>query len=175
MMQNRRTDPPVNEEVEIRVTVNGRHFRHRVPTRLLLVDYIREVCGLLGTQAGCEQGVCGSCTVIVDGMAVRSCLVLAAQCDGEDIRTVEGLASEGLSALQRSFREHHALQCGFCIPGILMTAQTLLDSDAEPTDQRIRDAVSGHTCRCTGYEPIVDAIRAAARAEAEAEGSEAVL
>jgi carbon-monoxide dehydrogenase small subunit len=168
----------VNEEVEIRVTVNGSHFRHRVPARLLLVDYIREVCGLLGTQAGCEQGVCGSCTVIVDGMAVRSCLVLAAQSDGEDIRTVEGLASEGLaseglSTLQRSFQEHHALQCGFCIPGILMTAQTLLDSDTELTDERIRDAVSGHTCRCTGYEPIVDAIRAAAQAEAK--GPEAML
>jgi aerobic-type carbon monoxide dehydrogenase small subunit (CoxS/CutS family) len=145
--------------IAVEVTVNGRRYREQVEPRLLLADFIRHTLGLTGTHVGCEHGVCGACTIRLDGAAVRSCLLLAVQADGSSIETVEGLASDGeLHPLQEAFREHHALQCGFCTPGILMSAAELLERDGKPTRREIVDLISGHLCRCTGYEPIVDAI-----------------
>ena len=147
----------------IEVTVNGRRFRESVEQRLLASDFLRHTLGLTGTHVGCEHGVCGACTVRVDGAAVRSCLLLAVQLDGADVRTVEGLAPDGvLTPLQAAFRETHALQCGFCTPGILMAAAELLEAEVAPTRAEITDLLSGHLCRCTGYEPIVEAIARAA-------------
>jgi 2-furoyl-CoA dehydrogenase 2Fe-2S iron sulfur subunit len=149
--------------MEIELTVNGRRTREQVEPRLLLSDFLRYRLGLTGTHVGCEHGVCGACTVRLDGVSVRSCLVLAVQADGGSIETVEGLAgAEGLSPLQEAFRRHHALQCGFCTPGILLAAEDLLSRGA-PTRDEIVDMLSGHLCRCTGYTPIVDAIEEAAR------------
>jgi 2-furoyl-CoA dehydrogenase 2Fe-2S iron sulfur subunit len=144
--------------VEIELTVNGRLVGESVEPRLLLVDFLRHRLGLTGTHVGCEHGICGACTVRVDGAAVRACLVLAVQTDGSHIETVENLAgTDGLSPLQEAFRRHHALQCGFCTPGILMAASELLEHRS-PTREQIVDMLSGHLCRCTGYAPIVDAI-----------------
>jgi 2-furoyl-CoA dehydrogenase 2Fe-2S iron sulfur subunit len=145
---------------ELAVTVNGRRVLEHVEDRLLLSDFLRHVLGLRGTHVGCEHGVCGACTVRLDGRAVRSCLLLAAQAEGCSVETVEALAEPDgpLSALQDAFRRHHALQCGFCTPGILMSAAELLAGDATPTRREIEELLSGHLCRCTGYEPIVDAI-----------------
>jgi len=141
------------------VTINGRAYSEDVEPRLLLSDFLRHTLGLTGTHVGCEHGVCGACTVRLDGVAVRSCLLLAVQADGCMIETVEGLAANGeLHPLQEAFREHHALQCGFCTSGILMAAAHLLEQDGTPTRDDIVDMLSGHLCRCTGYEPIVDAI-----------------
>jgi aerobic-type carbon monoxide dehydrogenase small subunit (CoxS/CutS family) len=146
------------------VTVNGRVHRAEVQPRLLLSDFLRHSLGLTGTHVGCEHGVCGACTVRLDGVAVRSCLLLAVQADGATVQTVEGLAAEnGLSPLQTAFRECHALQCGFCTPGILLAAADLL-ARGRPSREEIVDMLSGHLCRCTGYEPIVDAIEKAAQA-----------
>jgi aerobic-type carbon monoxide dehydrogenase small subunit (CoxS/CutS family) len=143
----------------VEVTVNGRACREDVEPRLLLSDFLRYTLGLTGTHVGCEHGVCGACTIRLDGAAVRSCLLLAVQADGCTIETVEGLAANGeLHPLQEAFREHHALQCGFCTSGILMAAANLLEQDGTPTRSEIVDMLSGHLCRCTGYEPIVDAI-----------------
>ncbi|TML02722.1 MAG: (2Fe-2S)-binding protein [Actinobacteria bacterium] len=143
----------------LEVTVNGRTHREDVEPRLLLSDFLRHTLGLTGTHVGCEHGVCGACTIRLDGAAVRSCLLLAVQADGCTIETVEGLAANGeLHPLQAAFREHHALQCGFCTSGILMAAANLLEQDGTPTRDEIVDMLSGHLCRCTGYEPIVDAI-----------------
>ena len=143
----------------VEVTVNGRTYREDVEPRLLLSDFLRHTLGLTGTHVGCEHGVCGACTIRLDGDAVRSCLLLAVQADGCTIETVEGLAANGeLHPLQEAFREHHALQCGFCTSGILMAAANLLEQDGTPTRGEIVDMLSGHLCRCTGYEPIVDAI-----------------
>ena len=150
--------------IPVDVTVNGRRYREDVEPRLLLSDFLRHRLGLTGTHVGCEHGVCGACTVRLDGHAVRSCLMLAAQVDGHELQTVEGLAADGeLTPLQEAFREHHALQCGFCTPGILMAAADLLDR-GRPTREQVADLLSGHICRCTGYEPIVRAILAAADA-----------
>ena len=148
---------------EIAVTVNGRRYSELVPDRFLLSDFLRHRLGLTGTHVGCEHGVCGSCTVHLDGSAVRSCLLLAVQADGAEIGTVEGLA-EGhrLHPLQEAFREHFALQCGFCTPGILMAAVDFLAHNPAPTRSEIAEMLSGHLCRCTGYAPIIDAIAAAA-------------
>ena len=147
----------------IEVTVNGRRYREVVEPRLLACDFLRHTLGLTGTHVGCEHGVCGACSVRVDGAAVRSCLLLAVQLDGAEVRTVEGLAQDGeLIPLQAAFRETHALQCGFCTPGILMAASELLEADGPPTRAEITDLLSGHLCRCTGYEPIVEAIARAA-------------
>jgi aerobic-type carbon monoxide dehydrogenase small subunit (CoxS/CutS family) len=138
--------------------------RETVEPRLLLTDFLRHRLGLTGTHVGCEHGVCGACTVLLDGVSVRACCVLAVQADGGSVETVESLAGNGpLTALQESFRRHHALQCGFCTPGILMAATDLL-SRGSPTREEIVDLLSGHLCRCTGYAPIVDAIEEAARA-----------
>jgi aerobic-type carbon monoxide dehydrogenase small subunit (CoxS/CutS family) len=151
--------------IAIDVTVNGRSHREDVEPRLLLSDFLRHRLGLTGTHVGCEHGVCGACTVRLDGVAIRSCLVLAAQADGSEIVTVEGLAGTGpLTALQEAFRRHHALQCGFCTPGILIAAEELLARDCSPTRAEIVDMLSGQLCRCTGYTQIVDAIAEAAGA-----------
>jgi 2-furoyl-CoA dehydrogenase 2Fe-2S iron sulfur subunit len=145
--------------IEVEVTVNGRLYREEAQPRLLLSDFLRHTIGLTGTHVGCEHGVCGACTIRLDGAAVRSCLLLAVQADGAEIETVEGLAANGeLHPLQEAFREHHALQCGFCTAGILMGAADLLERETTPTREQIVDMLSGHLCRCTGYEPIVDAI-----------------
>jgi len=145
--------------IAVDVAVNGRRYREGVEPRLLLSDFLRHVLGLTGTHVGCEHGVCGACTVRVDGVAVRSCLLLAAQVDGCEVVTVEGLAVEGdLTPLQQAFRRHHALQCGFCTPGILIAAEDLLARVERPTREEIVDMLSGQICRCTGYTPIVDAI-----------------
>jgi aerobic-type carbon monoxide dehydrogenase small subunit (CoxS/CutS family) len=145
--------------MDVRLTVNGRAVVETVEPRLLLSDFLRHRLGLTGTHVGCEHGVCGACTVQVDGAAVRSCLLLAVQVHGAEVRTVESLArADGLSPLQEAFRRHHALQCGFCTPGILMAADELLARGAAPSRDEVVDLLSGHLCRCTGYDPIVDAI-----------------
>ena len=151
---------------EIAVVINGRQYHEAVPDRLLLSDLLRHRLGLTGTHVGCEHGVCGSCTVHLDGAAVRSCLLLAVQADGSEVATVEGLAvGDRLHRLQAAFREHFALQCGFCTPGILMAAADFLAHNPTPTRGEIAGMLSGHLCRCTGYAPIVDAIAAAAEPE----------
>jgi len=148
---------------DIAVTINGRRVVASVEPRLLLSDFIRDVVGLTGTHVGCEHGVCGACTIIVNGDSVRSCLTLAVRADGTDITTVEGLGSpEALNALQIEFRENHGLQCGFCTPGMLMTGMDLLKKHPLASDEEIREGLSGNLCRCTGYQNIVAAIRAAA-------------
>ena len=150
--------------IDVDVVVNGRRRREAVEARLLLSDFLRHTLGLTGTHVGCEHGVCGACTVTLDGVAVRSCLLLAVQADGHELRTVESLAANGeLTALQAAFRQHHALQCGFCTPGMLMAAVDLL-SRGRPTREEVNDALTGQICRCTGYEPIVEAILTAAEA-----------
>ncbi len=150
---------------EIEVTVNGRRHREAVDPRLLASDFLRHTLGLTGTHVGCEHGVCGACTVRLGGAAVRSCLLLAVQLDGADVQTVEGLTPDGaLTPLQEAFREAHALQCGFCTPGILMAAAELLEREPAPAREEIADLLSGHLCRCTGYEPIVEAIARASQA-----------
>jgi 2-furoyl-CoA dehydrogenase 2Fe-2S iron sulfur subunit len=145
----------------IEVTVNGRVYREDVEPRLLLSDFLRHTLGLTGTHVGCEHGVCGACTVRLDGAAVRSCLLLAVQADGAEVQTVEGLA---WGPLQEAFRANHALQCGFCTPGILLAAADLIERGGPPTRAEIADMLSGHLCRCTGYQPIVEAIAQAAEA-----------
>lgn len=151
---------------QVAVRVNGRPAQARVAARQTLAELLRETLGLSGTNVGCEQGVCGACTVLVDGRPVRSCLMLAAQADGCEITTVEGLAGEGgqLCVLQEAFRDSHALQCGFCTPGMLIVASALLAEDPDPSEERIRDYLHGNLCRCTGYQQIVEAVRMAARA-----------
>ena len=148
----------------IAVTVNGERHEADVEARLTLVDFLRGRLGLTGTHVGCEHGVCGACTVGLDGVAVRSCLLLAVQVDGHELQTVEGLAADGaMTPLQEAFREEHALQCGFCTPGMLITAVDFLGR-GRPTREDVTDALSGQICRCTGYEPIVRAILKAAAA-----------
>jgi carbon-monoxide dehydrogenase small subunit len=145
------------------MTVNGERVSADVEPRLLLVHFIRETLDKTGTHWGCDTSNCGACVVLMDGKPVKSCTVLAAMCDGHEIRTVEGLAQNGrLDPVQQGFHEQHALQCGFCTPGMLMTARALLDENPNPTDEEIRTAISGGICRCTGYKNIVAAIRWAA-------------
>lgn len=152
------------DDVDIRMRVNGIPRGGTVPPRLTLADFLRVNCGLTGTHLGCEHGVCGACTVLLDGEAVRACLVFAVQADGGEATTVEGLASPDgeLSVVQAAFREHHGLQCGFCTPGFVVSVTALLAENPKPTDEEIRDALSGNLCRCTGYQGIVKAVRAAA-------------
>jgi aerobic-type carbon monoxide dehydrogenase small subunit (CoxS/CutS family) len=151
--------------IEIAVRVNGTRHERRVEPRLLLSDFLRQELALTGTHVGCEHGVCGACTVLLDGRPARACLTLAVQADGHEIRTVESLASGGsLHPLQQAFHEHFGLQCGFCTPGILMTAAFLLERNPDPTEEEIRAELAGNLCRCTGYAPIVDSILAAAEA-----------
>ena len=144
----------------ITVTVNGEDYEREVEPRMLLADFLRHELGLTGTHVGCEHGVCGACTVILNGDSVRSCLCFAIQVDGAVIETVEGLGTvDNLNPLQQSFQKHHALQCGFCTPGMLMTGVDLLRKYPLATDEQIRQGLSGNLCRCTGYEHIVQAIR----------------
>ena len=146
--------------IDIRMTVNGREYTGRVEPRLTLADFLRNELDLTGTHLGCEHGVCGACTILVDGEAVRSCLLLAVQADGATLMTVEGLANgDELHPLQASFQENHALQCGFCTPGFLMTAYAFLRDNPNPTEAEVRTGIGGNICRCTGYAPIVKAIR----------------
>ena len=166
--------PP--RERPIRLQVNGQTVKAEVEPRLSLADFLRERLRLTGTHLGCEHGVCGACTVLVDGRSVRGCLMLAVQADGTEVVTVEGIAARcpvrgdavargdaTLSVLQESFRDHHALQCGFCTPGMVTTAHALLAENPDPTPDQVRLAISGNLCRCTGYVPIVEAIVDAAR------------
>jgi carbon-monoxide dehydrogenase small subunit len=147
---------------DIVLSVNGRDYKVQVEPRRTLVDAIREDCGLTGTHIGCEHGVCGACTVLVDGAPVRSCLMFAVQADGKPIRTVEGLAAgDELSVLQRAFMEHHGLQCGFCTPGFLMLITGVLEREPDIGDEELIDVLASNLCRCTGYQNIIKAVRAA--------------
>jgi carbon-monoxide dehydrogenase small subunit len=152
-------------ETSIEITVNGRLRRSTAEPRLTLADFLRERLQLTGTHLGCEHGVCGACTILLDGEAVRSCLIFAVQADGGDVITVEGVASSDgtLSAVQAAFREHHGLQCGFCTPGIVISVTAFLRDHPDPDDEQIREALSGNLCRCTGYQGILKAVRAAAQ------------
>ena len=151
------SDPALRQT--IRLSINGRAIEREVPVRQLLADFIRDDLALRATRLGCEHGVCGACTVLLDGVSVRSCLMLAVQADGCDLQTVEGLSRDGaMSPIQQAFWDHHALQCGFCTSGFLMTATDLATHDANPGEARIRDALSGNLCRCTGYSNLVAAI-----------------
>jgi aerobic carbon-monoxide dehydrogenase small subunit len=155
----------------IRITVNGQHHECTVEARTTLADFLREDLDLTGTHLGCEHGVCGACTVLLEGQPVRSCLLLAVQMDGASLMTVEGLAhGDRLHPLQEAFWQHHGLQCGYCTPGILLTAKAFLDEHPQPTPAEIRAAISGNLCRCTGYQFIVEAIAAAAAMASVNEG-----
>ena len=156
--------PP--ERHDIALTVNGTACRGSVESRMLLSDFLRHELLLAGTHVGCEHGVCGACTVLLDGAPVRSCLMLAVQANGHELRTVEGLASPAgeLHPIQQAMHEHHGLQCGYCTPGILMTMTAYLEENPAPSEEEVREALSGNLCRCTGYQNIVDAMMAAAQA-----------
>ena len=155
--------------MKISVTVNGTTHEHDVEPRLLLVYYLREVVGLTGTNVGCDTTSCGACTILLDGESVKSCTVLAVQADGSDITTIEGLASDGeLHPMQQAFRENHGLQCGYCTPGMVMAAISLLKEHPDPTEAEVREGLEGNLCRCTGYHNIVKAILAAAQTPAGA-------
>ncbi|WP_421617231.1 (2Fe-2S)-binding protein [Brevibacillus sp. TJ4] len=155
----------------IKVEINGRQHERTVSSRMTLVDFLRDELDLTGTHIGCEHGVCGTCTILMDGEVVRSCIMLAVQADGHRLETVEGLASQSfegevkvaLSPIQEAFRECHGLQCGYCTPGMLMTTKSLLEENPNPTEEEIRLALSGNICRCTGYVQIVDAVKLAAQ------------
>ena len=150
--------------ISIEVNVNGEKRQSEVDARLLLVHYLRETLGLTGTHVGCDTSNCGACTVLVDGKAVKSCTMLAVQADGSEVKTIEGMATNGeLHPLQSSFKEAHGLQCGFCTPGMIMTAANLLERNSNPSEDEIRHALEGNFCRCTGYHNIVKAIQLAAQ------------
>jgi len=149
----------------ISLTINGTPYSHEVEPRLLLIHYLREVAGLTGPHIGCETSLCGACTVELDGKAVKSCTMFAVQADGANIVTIEGLAVDGkLHAMQEAFWSEHGAQCGFCTPGMIMTSKQLLDRNPDPTEAEIRHGIEGNICRCTGYQHIVNAVRAAAKA-----------
>jgi len=156
----------MNDLFDIAVTVNGAQYERTVEPRMLLSDFVRHELGLTGTHVGCEHGVCGACTVLFDGQSVRSCLMFAVQADGHEILTIEGLGTmENLHPLQQAFQDAHALQCGFCTPGFLMTLVPFLESNPDPTEKEIREAISGILCRCTGYQHIVDAVKLTVKRE----------
>jgi carbon-monoxide dehydrogenase small subunit len=158
-----REELEVNNQVTITVTVNGTQYERTVEPRLLLSDFLRHELGLTGTHVGCEHGVCGACTILYDEEPVRSCLMFAVQANGHEISTVEGLGTkDNLHPLQEAFREAHAVQCGFCTPGFLMSLLPFLEENPDPSEGEIREALSGNLCRCTGYQHIVDAVRLAA-------------
>jgi carbon-monoxide dehydrogenase small subunit len=160
----------MNDTRNIAVTVNGKRYEANVPVRVTLADFLRHQLGLTGTHLGCEHGVCGACTILLDGQSARSCLMLAVQADGHEILTVEGIAlsADKLHPLQEAFRDNHGLQCGFCTPGILTTLIELLRDNPDPTEQEVRIGISGNLCRCTGYQNIViAALDAAKRLRAE--------
>ena len=151
-------------DMPVEVTVNGRSQHGLVEPRVTLADFLREKCGLTGTHLGCEHGACGACTVLLDGQAVRSCLIFAVQADGQDVTTVEGIADGdgSLSVVQAAMRDCHGLQCGFCTPGFVTSITALLRDNPTPTDEEIREGLSGNFCRCTGYQGIVNAVKRAA-------------
>jgi carbon-monoxide dehydrogenase small subunit len=152
--------------VRVRLSVNGESQEHEVEPRLLLVHYLREVVGLTGTNVGCDTSSCGACTVLIDGESVKSCTVLAVQADGTEVTTIEGMAQDGvMHPIQEAFREHHALQCGYCTPGMVMAAASLLEEHRDPTEAEVREGLEGNLCRCTGYHNIVKAVLAAGRAK----------
>jgi carbon-monoxide dehydrogenase small subunit len=152
----------MSEPVEVTLTINGRRYAVRLEPRRTLVDAIRDECGLTGTHVGCEHGVCGACTVLLDGMPIRACLMFAVQAEGAAIRTVEGLAGGGaLHPLQRAFMAHHGVQCGFCTPGFLMLAAGIIDREPDIGDAELIEVLSSNLCRCTGYQGIVAAVRSA--------------
>ena len=146
----------------IKLIVNGTEFERAIEPRLLLSDFLRHDLGLNGTHVGCEHGLCGACTILFDGLAVRSCLIFAVQANGREIKTVESLGTpEAMHPLQQAFHEKHALQCGYCTPGILMSLLPFLETNPEPDEEQIRQAIDGNLCRCTGYQNIVDAVKLA--------------
>jgi len=152
---------------KITLTINSKQYTDEVEPRLLLIHYIREIVGLTGPHIGCETSICGACTVLLDGRAVKACTMFAVQADGRQVMTIEGLAGDGkLDPLQEAFWNEHGLQCGFCTPGMILTAKQLLADNPNPTDQEIRHGLEGNLCRCTGYQHIVNAVRAAAKAGA---------
>jgi carbon-monoxide dehydrogenase small subunit len=152
--------------VRVRLSVNGASQEHEVEPRLLLVHYLREVVGLTGTNVGCDTSSCGACTVLMDGESVKSCTVLAVQADGTEVTTIEGMARDGeMHPVQEAFREHHALQCGYCTPGMVMAAVSLLQEHPDPTEAAVREGLEGNLCRCTGYHNIVKAVLAAGSAK----------
>lgn len=155
---------PESSRHKVRVTVNGKVYEREVEARLLLSDFLRHELGLTGTNVGCEHGVCGACTIQIDGEVARSCLMFAVQVDGCELRTVEGMAPDehNLHPIQQAFWEAHGLQCGFCTPGFLMTVEAFLKENPDPTEEEIREALSGNLCRCTGYVNIIKAVRLAA-------------
>jgi len=161
---------PSDARHRVTLTVNGRKRTGHAEPRLLLSDFLRHELKLYGVHVGCEHGVCGACTVLQDSRAMRSCTQYAVQADGAEIVTVEGLSPEGLNTLQQAFHRHHALQCGFCTPGILLSATEFLRRHPQPTEAEVRDMLSGHICRCTGYQGIVEAILDAARLIREGSG-----
>jgi carbon-monoxide dehydrogenase small subunit len=150
----------------VTLTVNGTEYTRSIPTRMTLADFLREECGLTGTHLGCEHGVCGACTVRMDTEPVRACLLLAVQCEGASLQTIEGVAPAPgeLSTVQEAFWNHHGLQCGFCTPGMVLTATDLLERNPHPSEEEVREAMGGNLCRCTGYHFIVESIMAAAEA-----------
>jgi carbon-monoxide dehydrogenase small subunit len=153
--------------MNITLTINGKTHSHDVEPRLLLIHYLREVVGLTGPHVGCETSLCGACTIEVDGKAVKSCTMFAVQADGENITTIEGLAVDGkLHAMQEAFWNEHGAQCGFCTPGMIIASKQIIDRNPHPTDEEIRQGLEGNICRCTGYQHIVNAVRAAAKAGA---------
>jgi carbon-monoxide dehydrogenase small subunit len=162
-------DGEIDTTVQVDLTVNGERRRVRVEPRKTLADTLREDLRLTGTHLGCEHGVCGACTILVDGAAVRSCLLFGVQAEGADLTTIEGLAPDAasLTPVQRAFRECHGLQCGFCTPGFVISVTALLEHNPDPTDAEIREGISGNLCRCTGYQGIVRAVRRAAEITAE--------
>ena len=163
-MQDQEEIPVFAEECEIAVTVNGQRYERRVPVRLLLSDFLRHELRLTGTHVGCEHGVCGCCTVLLNGEAVRSCLLFAVQADNMFLTTIEGMAGtqSELHPIQQAFMEKHGLQCGFCTPGTIMSVHAMLHEHADPSEEEIREGLSGNICRCTGYQNIVEAVKLAA-------------
>jgi carbon-monoxide dehydrogenase small subunit len=150
---------------KISLTINGKSYSHEVEPRLLLIHYLREVAGLTGPHIGCETSICGACTVMLDGKAVKSCTIFAVQADGRSVLTIEGLAQDGnLDRIQEAFWNEHALQCGYCTPGMILTAKQLLADNPNPSEQEIRHGLEGNLCRCTGYQHIVNAVKSAAKA-----------
>jgi aerobic carbon-monoxide dehydrogenase small subunit len=160
------TNPPTGGiplRRKINLKINGTAFSHEVEPRLLLIHYLREIAGFTGPHVGCETSICGACTVAVDGNAVKACTMFAVQADGREVITIEGLASNGdLHPIQEAFWNEHGLQCGFCTPGMIMTVRQLLERNPNPTEEEIRDGLDGNLCRCTGYQHIVNAVKAAA-------------
>jgi aerobic carbon-monoxide dehydrogenase small subunit len=151
--------------MKISLNVNGKNYSHDVEPRLLLIHYLREVVGLTGPHVGCETSLCGACTVELDGKAVKSCTMFAVQADGTNVLTIEGLATDGkLHAMQEAFWNEHGLQCGFCTPGMIMASKQIIDRNPNPTEEEIRHGLEGNICRCTGYQHIVNAVKAAAKA-----------